>query len=117
MLFRCGASRTKLFVGFAVAASLLVSFAVSPAAAGTHASASWADTCDGHADAFNTIDRLAESSTARGDVAREPSFNAEAAEDAQRRSGRGSQSSAVTVPTYVHIVHHADGTGNVSDQR
>jgi hypothetical protein len=107
-------SRTKLFVGFAVAASLLVSFAVSPAAAGTHASASWADTCDGQADAFNTIDRLAESSTARGDVAREPSFHAEAAEIPAQK-GRGSRFRA-TVPTYVHIVHHADGTGNVSDR-
>src|SRR5688500_13358518 len=107
-------SRTKLFVGFAVAASLLVSLAVSPAAAGTTPSASWTDTCDGHADAFSSIDRLAESSTARGDVAREPALNLTSTEVAPQK-GRGARFRA-TVPTYVHIVHHADGTGNVSDK-
>lgn len=99
-----------------VVLALMLSFTVSPAAAGgDHAAATAAtfDTCDGEASAFNSLDRLAESSIARGDTAREPSRNQQATKIGSQR-GRGS-SFRVTVPTWFHIVHHADGTGNVSD--
>jgi hypothetical protein len=106
----------KLVGVLALAAALTLSFSVSPAGAGGHVSATAAsfDTCDGQANVFNSLDRLAESSTARGgDVAREPAFTNEATEIAPKK-GRGAKFRA-TVPTWFHIVHHADGTGNVSD--
>lgn len=106
-------SRSKILGVFAVAAALALSFAVSPAAAGTSLGASWTDTCDGHASAFSSLDRLAQSSTARGDVAREPELSQTATEIGAKK-GRGAKFRA-TVPTYVHVVYHADGTGNVSD--
>jgi hypothetical protein len=106
-------SRSAFWVLVALAAALALSFAVSPATAGTSSpTASWTDTCG--ADTFSSLDRLAESSTARGDVAREPALSQTATEIAPKK-GRGAKF-RVTVPTYVHVVHHADGTGNVSDK-
>jgi hypothetical protein len=106
---------SKFWTVVALAAALTLSFGVSPAAAESdHGTASAWDSCDGHADVFSSIDRLSESSTARGDVAREPALAQEATEIGPRK-GRGSGFVA-TIPTYVHVVHHPDGTGNVSDQ-
>ena len=106
---------SKFWTVVALAAALTLSFGVSPATGGAeHATAPSWDTCDGHADLFSSLDRLAESTTARGDVAREPALNQTATEIAPQR-GRGSRF-RTTVPTYVHVVHHADGTGNVSDK-
>jgi hypothetical protein len=107
----------KKFVGvLALAAALMLSFTVSPAGAGgDHASAEGVsfDTCDGQASVFNSLDQLAESSTARGDVAREPALSQEETEIGPQK-GRGAKFRA-SVPTWFHVVHHADGTGNVSD--
>src|SRR5687768_10431413 len=90
-------SRSKFLGVFAVAAALVLSFAVSPAAADAdHGTAlSW-DSRDGHADVFSSIDRLSESSTARGDVAREPQLSQTATEIGAKK-GRGSSFRA-TVP-------------------
>jgi hypothetical protein len=106
---------SKFWTVVALAAALTLSFGVSPAAADADhgAALSW-NSCDGHADLFSSIDQLAESSTARGDVAREPELSQTATEIGPKK-GRGSKF-RVTVPTYVHVVHHADGTGNVSDE-
>jgi Pregnancy-associated plasma protein-A len=110
----------KKLVGVLVlAAALTLSFTVSPAGAGGHEHASATgvsfDTCDGQANVFNSLDRLAESSTARGgDVAREPAFANEATEIGPQK-GRGKGFSA-SIPTWFHIVHHADGTGNVTNK-
>ena len=49
--------RSKLLVVFAAAAALAVSFAVSPAMAGTSGQASWTDGCD--AGVFSSVDSLA----------------------------------------------------------
>jgi hypothetical protein len=106
--------RSKLFVAFAAAAALAVSFAVSPAAAGTSSQASWTDGCD--TGAFSSVNSLATgASLARGGPGlREPSLNETLTEVAAQR-GRGVNFQE-TVPTWVHVVHHADGTGNVSNQ-
>ena len=106
--------RSKAFVAFAAAAALAVSFAVSPAAAGTSSQASWTDGCD--TGAFSSVNSLATgASLARGGPGlREPSLNETLAEVAAQR-GRGVNFQE-TVPTWVHVVHHADGTGNVSNQ-
>ena len=106
--------RSKLFVAFAAAAALAVSFAVSPAAAGTSGQASWTDGCD--TGAFSSVNSLATgASLARGGPGlREPSLNEKLTEVAPQR-GRGVNFQE-TVPTWVHVVHHADGTGNVSNQ-
>ncbi|MGH2921210.1 MAG: zinc metalloprotease [Gaiellaceae bacterium] len=107
-------SRGKFLGVFAVAAALVLSFAVSPAAAGTSQTASWTDTCDGQANGFSSLDQLTESSTARGGVVREPALSQTATEIGPRK-GRGARFGA-KVPTYVHVVHHANGTGNVSNK-
>ena len=106
--------RSKLFVAFVAAAALAVSFAVSPAVAGTSSQASWTDGCD--TGAFSSVNSLATgASLARGGPGlREPSLNETLTEVAAQR-GRG-VNFQTTVPTYVHVVHHADGTGNVSNQ-
>ena len=106
--------RSKLFVAFAAAAALAVSFAVSPAAAGTSGQASWTDGCD--TGAFSSVNSLATgASLARGGPGlREPSLNETLTEVAAQR-GRGVNFQE-NVPTWVHVVHHADGTGNVSNQ-
>ena len=106
--------RSKLFVAFVAAAALAVSFAVSPAAAGTSGQASWTDGCD--TGAFSSVNSLATgASLARGGPGlREPSLN-ETLTEVAPQGGRG-VNFQTTVPTYVHVVHHADGTGNVSNQ-
>jgi hypothetical protein len=107
-------ARSTLFVAFVAAAALAVSFAVSPAAAGTSGQASWTDSCG--SDVFSSVTNLGSAaSIARGGVgAREPSLS-ETVTDVARQPGRG-RGFRVTVPTYVHVVYHADGTGNVSNR-
>jgi hypothetical protein len=107
---------SKFWSVVALAAALTLSFGVSPAAgdADHGTAASW-DSCDGHADLFSSIDRLAESSTARGDVAREPELSQEATEVAPKK-GRGSKF-RVSVPTYVHVVYDpGNPASNVSNK-
>jgi hypothetical protein len=103
----------KLVGVLALAAALTLSFTVSPAGAGSSGAAAEASEFCG-ASIFNSLDTLAASSTARGGITREPALIQTAEEVAPQR-GRGSQFRA-TVPTWFHIVHHADGTGNVSNQ-
>ena len=106
--------RSKLFVAFAAAAALAVSFAVSAAMAGNSEQASWTDGCG--TDVFNSVNSLATgASLARGGPGlREPSLS-ETVTDVTPQRGRGRNFRA-TVPTYVHVVYHADGTGNVSNK-
>ena len=102
--------RGVVLVASAALAALAASLFASPASAGAPA---WASTC-GASTQFSSLDRLAGSSTARGDTAREPSFNQTIeSPSAQRGRGRGF---CATVPTYVHVVSLPNGTGNVSDQ-
>jgi hypothetical protein len=103
---------SKFWTVVALAAALTLSFGVSPTAADADGTASSWDSC-GYADVFNSLSRLAGSSTARGLVAREPQLNQTATEIGPQK-GRGSKFRA-NVPTYVHVVHHENGTGNVSD--
>jgi Pregnancy-associated plasma protein-A len=108
---RVVSSRRVVVVTTVVLAALAASFFASPASAGTPAA--WASTC-GASTQFSSLDRLAVSSTARGDEAREPSLNQTIeSPGAQRGRGRGFRA---TVPTYVHVVSLPDGTGNVSDR-
>jgi hypothetical protein len=100
--------RRVVLVTTVVLAALAASLFVSPASAGTPA---WASTC-GNSTQFSSLSRLAVSSTARGDEAREPSFSqTEESPGQQRGRGRGFRA---TVPVYVHVVSLPDGTGNVS---
>jgi hypothetical protein len=103
--------RVPLVTAISVAA-LVAAFFVSPASAhSTSPSLAWSNGCG--STLFNSLDRLGGSSTARGDEAREPSFNQiEESPPAQRGRGRGFRA---TVPVYVHVVSLPDGTGNVSD--
>ena len=104
--------RIKLLGMVVLASALLLSFTVSPAAGHSFTAAPAYDACGD--DVFNSLNRLAGSSAARGLVAREPALNQTATEIGPRQ-GRGLRF-RVTVPTYVHVVHHENGTGNVSDQ-
>jgi hypothetical protein len=108
--------RIKLLSVVVLAIALMLSFTVSPAAAGGNQAAATSHACGADPGiSFNSLDSLAAAtSTARGVVSREPSLNQQATEIAPQR-GRGS-SFSVTVPTWFHVVHHADGTGNVSNQ-
>jgi hypothetical protein len=100
--------RLPLLTAIATVA-IAASFFASPAAADTSALASSCGVSQ-----FSGLSRLAVSSTARGDTAREPSLNQTIeSPSAQRGRGRGFQA---TVPTYVHVVSLPDGTGNVSDR-
>jgi pregnancy-associated plasma protein-A len=101
--------RVALLTGIVLAA-ITAAFFVSPAAAGT-SGLSWSSNCEGSS-IFGSLDRLASASTARGDVAREPSI-AQTIESPGRQQGRGKGFRA-TVPVYVHVVSLQDGTGNVS---
>jgi hypothetical protein len=104
--------RVALLTGIALAA-ITAAFFVSPASAGTTNGLSWSSSC-ADSSVFGSLNRLAFSSTARGDAAREPSLN-QTVESPSAQRGRGRGFSA-TVPTYVHVVSLPDGTGNVSDR-
>ena len=105
--------RIKLLSMIVLAMALMLSFTVSPAAAGDHGAASWTDGCADQDSVFSSLNGLATSSTARGGVAREPALT-QVAEEASAQQGAGPTFER-TVPTWFHIVHHADGTGNVSN--
>jgi hypothetical protein len=105
--------KIKLLSAVVLAIALMLSFTVSPAAAGSDAAEATTAAC-GEASIFNSLDTLAASSTARGGIAREPAL-IQTAEEIGPQPGRGSQF-RTTIPTWFHIVHHADGTGNVSNQ-
>ena len=106
--------RIKLLSAVVLALALMLSFSVSPAAAGENGTASWTDTCSDQASGFSSLSRLAGSSTARGGVAREPGLK-QVAEEAKSHQAAGPTFER-TIPTWFHIVHHADGTGNVSNR-
>jgi hypothetical protein len=91
-------------------AAIIASFFVSTASAGT---AAWASTC-GDSTQFSGLGRLAVTSTARGDVAREPSID-QTVQDPGAQQGRG-RSFSVSVPVYVHVVSPDGVIGNVSDR-
>jgi hypothetical protein len=101
--------RVVLLTTVVLAAAAASCFA-SPASAGTPA---WSSTC-GVSTQFSSLDRLAFSSTARGDTAREPSIN-QTAENPGAQQGRGRSFSA-SVPVYVHVVSPDGVIGNVSDR-
>jgi Pregnancy-associated plasma protein-A len=95
----------------AIVLALAASLTVSPASAAPGMAANWTDAC-GTSD-FDSLGRLAVSSTARGSTAREPDLHQVHTEaPAQRARGANFR---VTVPTWVHVV--SDGAiGNVSDR-
>ena len=104
--------RNRLSIVLGIAAALVVSFSVSPANAAPANQVSWADGCGTDFSSLGTLSAAA--SLARGGTGlREPSLGATLADVVPQR-GRG-RTFRVTVPTYVHIVYQADGTGNVSD--
>jgi hypothetical protein len=103
--------RARVAAVFTAALGLLTALSVSPAAA-AGSSAAWADQC-GTGGAFNSLDKLAVSSTARGATAREPNLG-QLPVDVQTQKGNG-KAFRETVPTWVHVV--SDGEiGNVSDR-
>ena len=93
-----------------VLAAAAASFIASPASAGTPA---WSLTC-GVSTQFRSLDRLAFTSTARGETAREPGIN-QTVENPGAQQGRG-RSFSVSAPVYVHVVSPDGVIGNVSNR-
>ena len=104
--------RAVVLTGVVLAALAASSF-VSVASAGTSSGTSaWSSTCG--ASAFSSLDRLAVTSTARGETAREPAISQTVGNPgAQQGRGRGFRA---TVPVYVHVVSPDGVIGNVSDR-
>ena len=101
----------KFFAVLVLASALVLSFTVSPAAASGHGTAVSGDDCA----AFSSLDLLSQSSTARGEIAREPALG-ETATEIGAQKGRGAKFRA-TIPTYMHVVYDpAKPASNVSDQ-
>jgi Pregnancy-associated plasma protein-A len=95
----------------AIVLALAASLTVSPASAAPGMAANWTDAC-GTSD-FDSLGRLAVSSTARGSTAREPDLH-QVHTEAPTQRARGANF-RVTVLTWVHVV--SDGAiGNVSDR-
>ena len=92
-------------------AAAAASFFASP---GSAATPSWSSACGQTATAFNSLDRFALASTARGNGPREPSFS-QTVENPGAQQGRGRGFSA-TVPVYVHVVTPDGVTGNLPDR-
>ena len=105
--------RAQILALVTLAVAIVAAFTVSPAAAGTGQHATWGDGCDDAV--FTSLDALTASSTARGDVIREPELaQVHTNVPANRRHGR-QPGFSTTVPTWVHVV--SDGAiGNVSDR-
>jgi hypothetical protein len=101
----------KVFCVLALVAAFATAFTASPAAAGTSGHASWTDGwCD--STELSSLDNLAVSSTARGDVIRERELEQVHAEVPASAKVRNRATFLVTVPTWVHVV--SDGAiGNV----
>ena len=105
--------RRAVVLAGVVLAALAASSFVSQASAGTSAGTStWSSTCG--ASAFSSLDRLAVTSTARGETAREPGIS-QTVENPGAQQGRGRTFQA-TVPVYVHVVSPDGVIGNVSDR-
>jgi hypothetical protein len=103
--------RIRTLGALAIVVALATSFTVSPASAAPGTAASWTDACAGSD--FDSLGRLAVSSTARGTSAREPDLG-QVHTEAPAQRGR-SANFRVTVPTWVHVV--SDGAiGNVSNR-
>ena len=107
--------KLRLFALIALASALMLSFTVSPAAAGPGARVvNWTD-CDGFGSEFSAYESLLESLQAGGGskVRREPELGR--ATEIGPQKGRGDGFSEV-VPTWFHIVHDAGGSGNVGNK-
>jgi hypothetical protein len=92
------------------ATAVYTSLAVSPAVASGHDHATESAACQ-----FSSVDTLsALTSGARGE-AREPSFNAFAAEVPASAKGKGGKAFKATIPVYFHVVSNGV-SGNVSDR-
>jgi hypothetical protein len=104
--------RHAALLAIAAATALYVSLSVAPAAAAAGHDARF----ESSACQFSSVDTLsAFGSTARGDQAREPGFNAYAAEVPDAAKGKGGKAFKATIPVYFHVV--SDGVnGNVSDR-
>ena len=101
----------RILTVVALASALMLSFAVSPAGAGTAGrAATWTD-CDSLGTQFSSYGRLLETARAgKFKHQREPELG-EATEIAPQ-PGRG-DGFTETVPTWFHVVH-SNGTGNVT---
>jgi hypothetical protein len=104
--------RHALLLALAAATAVYTSLAVTPAVAAAHDHATAGSASCG----FSSVDTLSTvgASAARGDQAREPSFNAYAAEVPAAAKGKHKAFRA-TIPVYFHVI--SDGVnGNVSDR-
>jgi hypothetical protein len=103
--------RHAALLALAAATAVYTSLAVAPAAAGGHERVAESAACQ-----FSSIDTLgALASAARGDQAREPSFDAFAAEVPAGAKGKGGKAFKATIPVYFHVVSNGVN-GNVSDR-
>ena len=107
--------KLRLLALIALASALMLSFTVSPAGAGSGARLATGTDCDGFWPEFSAYDRLLESVQAGGGskVRREPELGR--ATEIGPQKGRGGGFFEV-VPTWFHIVHDANGSGNVTNK-
>jgi hypothetical protein len=107
--------KLRLLALVALASALMLSLTVSPAAAGTSGRVvNWTD-CDGIASEFSTYETLLEHLRAGGGskVKREPELGTATEIGRQKGSGGGFFEE---VPTWFHIVHATNGSGNVTNK-
>jgi hypothetical protein len=106
--------RSQILTMLTLAAAIFAAFTVSPAAAGTDSHGTSAVWCD-ESSVFDSLDRFAVSSTARGPVVREKELGRAHRNVPTNRSRANRPGFSATVPTWVHVV--TDGAiGNVSDR-
>jgi hypothetical protein len=106
--------RNQILSMLTLAAAIFASFTVAPAAAGTDSHGASALWCD-ESSVFDSLDRFAVPSTARGAVVREKELGQAHKNVPTNRSRANRPGFSATVPTWVHVV--SDGAiGNVSDR-
>jgi hypothetical protein len=107
--------RLRLVALIALSFALMLSFTVSPAGAETNSRVfNWTD-CDGIGSQFSTYETLVEHLQAGGGskVKREPGLGSATEIGPQKGRGGGFFEE---VPTWFHIVHDANGSGNVTNK-
>jgi Pregnancy-associated plasma protein-A len=107
--------KLRLLALIALASALMLSLTVSPAGAGLGGRVALVTDCTVFASEFSAYARLLESVQAGGgsNVRREPELGRATEIGPQRGRGEGFSED---VPTWFHIVHDANGSGNVSNK-